>query len=54
MIDNMTRMIVRKLLRLPMMNMNMSAGTPEEKFYEAAIKGLFDLDDGGLQHYGQN
>ena len=53
-IDNMTRMIVRKLLRLPMMNMNMSAGTPEEKFYEAAIKGLFDLDDGGLQHYGQN
>ncbi len=53
-IDNMTKMIVRKLLRLPMMNLNLSAGTPDEKFYAAAIKGLFDLDDGGLQHYGQN
>ena len=53
-LDNMTRMIVRKLLRLPMMNMNLSAGTPNEKFYAEAIKGLFDLDDGGMQHYGQD
>lgn len=53
-IDNMTRMIVRKLLRLPMMNLNLSAGTPNEKFYADAIKVLFDLDDGGLQHYGQH
>ncbi len=52
-IDNMTRMIVRKLLRLPMMNMNSSAGTPNEKFYADAMKGLFDLDDGGVQ-CGQN
>lgn len=49
-IDNMTRMIVRKLLRLPMMNLNYSAGTPNEKFYADAVKGLFNLDDGGLQY----
>ena len=40
-IDNMTKMIVRKLLRMPMMNLNSSAGTPEEKFYTDAMKSLF-------------
>ena len=40
-IDNMTKMIVRKLLRLPMMNLNSSAGTSDEKFYVDAIKSLF-------------
>ncbi len=40
-IDNMTKMIVRKLLRIPMMNLNASAGTPEEKFYTDAMKSLF-------------
>ena len=40
-IDNMTKMIVRKLLREPMMNLNSSAGTPEEKFYTAAMRSLF-------------
>lgn len=53
-IDNMTRMIVRKLLRLPMMNLNSSVGTPNEKFYADAVKGLFNLDDGSVQSYGQN
>ena len=52
-IDNMTKMIVRKLLRLPMMNLNYSAGTPNEKFYADAVKGLFNLDDGSWQ-YEQN
>ena len=40
-IDNMTKMIVRKLLRLPMMKLNSSAGTVEEKFYTDAIRALF-------------
>lgn len=40
-IDNMTKMIVRKLLREPMMNLNSSAGTPEEKFYTDAMRSLF-------------
>ena len=40
-LDNMTRMIVRKLLRMPMMNLNSSAGKPEEKFYTDAMKSLF-------------
>ena len=40
-IDNMTKMIVRKILRMPMMNLNLSAGTPEEKFYTDAMKYLF-------------
>ena len=40
-IDNMTKMIVRKLLRDPMMNLNSSAGTPEEKFYTDAMRSLF-------------
>ena len=53
-IDNMTKMIVRKLLRLPMMNLNLSAGTPNEKFYADAVKGLFNLDAGGVQNYGHN
>ena len=40
-IDNMTKMIVRKLLRMPMRNLNLSAGTSEEKFYTDAMKALF-------------
>ena len=40
-IDNMTKMIVRKLLRDPMMNLNSSAGTSKEKFYTDAMRSLF-------------
>ena len=40
-IDNMTKMIVRKLLREPMMNLNSSAGTSKEKFYTDAMRSLF-------------
>lgn len=39
--DHMTKMIVRKLLRLPMMKLNASAGTCEEKFYTDALRALF-------------
>lgn len=40
-IEQMTKMIVRKLLRLPMMKLNASAGTGEEKFYTDAVRALF-------------
>ena len=39
-IDNMTKMIVRKLLRMPMMRLNASVGTDDEKFYADAMKAL--------------
>ena len=40
-LDRMTRRIVRKLLRLPMMKLNASAGTDAENFYTQAVKALF-------------
>ena len=40
-VEQMTKMIVRKLLRLPMMKLNASAGTHEEKFYTDAVRALF-------------
>ena len=40
-IDRMTRCIVRKLLRMPMMKLNASAGTDAENFYRQAVKALF-------------
>ena len=40
-LDRMTRRIVRKLLRMPMMKLNASAGTDAENFYAQAIKALF-------------
>ena len=40
-LEQMTRKIVRKLLRLPMMKLNASAGTNEENFYAAAMQALF-------------
>ena len=43
-IDHMTRMIVRKILRTPMMKINASAGTPDERFYIDAMRALFKLD----------
>lgn len=39
--DNMTKMIVRKLLRMPMMRLNASAGTNREKFFTEAMRALF-------------
>ena len=43
-IEHMTRMIVRKILRMPMMKLNASAGTPQEAFYIEAMRALFKLD----------
>ena len=43
-VENMTRMIVRKILRAPMMKLNASAGTEDEAFYIEAMRRLFKLD----------
>ena len=39
-IDQMSKMIVRKLLRMPMMRLNASVGTNDEKFFADAMKAL--------------
>ena len=50
-LDNMTRRIVRKLLRMPMMNLNASAGTDAENFYTQAMRALFiDEVNSGAQN----
>ena len=46
-VDHMTKMIVRKILRTPMMKINASAGTPDERFYIDAMRALFKLDTVG-------
>lgn len=43
-VNHMTKMIVRKLLRAPMMKMNSAAGTKDEEFCARAMKTLFKLD----------
>lgn len=43
-IEHMTKMIVRKLLREPMKEINASAGTEKENFYIKAMTKLFKLD----------
>ena len=39
-IEQMTKKIVRKLLRMPMMRLNASVGTDDEKFFADAMKAL--------------
>ena len=39
-IEQMTKMIVRKLLRLPMMKLSSSIGTEDEKFFAEAMRAL--------------
>ena len=43
-VEHMSRMIVRKILRMPMMKLNASAGTAQEQFYIDAMRSLFKLD----------
>ena len=43
-IDHMTQMIVRKILRMPMIKLRKSAGTEHEQFYIDAMRALFKLD----------
>lgn len=43
-VEHMSHMIVRKILRMPMMKLNASAGTEYEQFYTDAMRALFKLD----------
>ena len=43
-LDQMSKMIVRKMLRFPMMTISAAAGTEREAFYVDAMKRLFKLD----------
>ena len=43
-VEHMSRMIVRKILRMPMMKLNSAAGTENEEFYIDAMRALFKLD----------
>lgn len=43
-VEHMSRMIVRKILRMPMMKLAASAGTDSEEFYTEAMRALFKLD----------
>ncbi len=43
-VEHMSRMIVRKILRMPMMKLNSAAGTEHEQFYIEAMRALFKLD----------
>ena len=43
-VNRMTQRIVRKLLRMPMMELRISAGTEEELSYMQALQELFDLN----------
>ena len=49
-VEQMSHMIVRKMLRVPMMNMTMAAGTEQEDFYAAAYKAMFkpEQSEGGF------
>ncbi len=43
-VENMSKMIIRKLLREPMVRMNSAAGTGHEQYYMKAMSDLFKLD----------
>ncbi len=43
-VNRMSKMIVRKILRAPMMHMNAAAGTKDGKFYAEAMTSLFNLN----------
>ncbi len=43
-VEHMSHMIVRKILRMPMMKLAAAAGTEQEEFYLEAMRALFKLD----------
>ncbi|VBB08836.1 glutamyl-trna reductase signature [Lucifera butyrica] len=46
-LENMSRMMMRKILRDPMIKINEAAGTGKEQYYLEAISSLFKLDEIG-------
>ncbi|MBP2655225.1 MAG: hemA [Firmicutes bacterium] len=45
--DNMSKLLVNKLLRDPIVNINEAAGTEKEEYYLDAVRTLFKLDEIG-------
>lgn len=46
-LDNMSKLLVRKLLRDPMVRVTAAAGTPAEQYYVEALRSLFKLNEVG-------
>jgi glutamyl-tRNA reductase len=46
-VENLSKMLLRKFLRDPMMAMQEAAGTEQETFYRRAIKEMFNLTQVG-------
>ncbi len=46
-IENMSRMLMRKILRDPILNITEAAGTGREHYYLEALRTLFKLEDAG-------
>jgi glutamyl-tRNA reductase len=44
-LENMSKMLIRKLLREPMVRINEAAGTDKEQYYQEALCSLFRLDE---------
>lgn len=53
-LENMSKMLVRKLLRDPMMRINEVAGTEKEEVYVKTVKKLFKLNGIGEENCGKN
>lgn len=52
-IENMTKMLMRKILRDPIIKINESAGTGREKYYLDAVSKLFKLEQLGEEQQGE-
>ena len=46
-VEHMSKMMVRKLLREPMTRLRRAAATPQEDFYAEAVRRLFKLESIG-------
>lgn len=49
--DNMSKLLVRKLLRDPIVNINEAVGTGREHYYLDAVRTLFKLEETGAVEY---
>ncbi len=50
-IENMSRMLMRKILRDPIVNITETAGTGREHYYLEAVRALFKLEEAGEEEH---
>jgi Glutamyl-tRNA reductase len=50
----MSKMLVRKILREPIVNITEAAGTGREQYCLAAVRTLFKLEEAGKEEYRDN